>query len=453
MEHAYHVAGIDVHKKMVAVAVTNARDPALRFECRRFGTTVAELRRLAGWLREQAVQEVAMESTAQYWKPVWVALEGQYRLHLAQARSNRGPRGRKTDFRDAQRVVNRLLSGDLVLSFVPDAEQRSWRMLTRTKYQLTRDRVRLQSQLESLLEECQIKLSSLVSDLLGASGRRILRALADGETDTTRLAALADKRLRASPADLADALSGHLSPQHRQVLALYLARLELLETQVRHLECLIAEAMAGYQAAVTRLAELPGLGVDSAQQIVAEVGPEAAAFPSAAHLASWVGVCPGRHESAGESSSDRSAKGNRTMRRLLNQLAHAAVRKEGTQLQLVFRRLSARMGYNKAIWAIAHRLCRLIWKVLHDGIRYVEQGLAPTPLMTQRRRQRLVTQLRRLGYQVTLTPGSPARGNIVFRGCGRGVAGHSRLPPIPISALAWLRCPVTVSEGDLTRPP
>lgn len=297
-----------------------------------------------------------------------------------------------------------MLSGDLILSFVPEAEQRCWRTLTRTKYQLTRDRVRLQSQLESLLEECQIKLSSVVSDLLGASGRRILRAIANGEADPVRLADLGDKRLRASEAELADALSGQVGPLHRQVLSLYLDRLELIESQMARLEKLIADGMKAHEDAIVRLAELPGLGVDSAQQIIAEIGPRAAAFPTAAQLASWVGVCPGRQESAGESSSDRSAKGNRSMRRLLDQLAHAAVRKEGTHMQIIFRRLSARMGYNKAIWAIAHRLCRLIWKVLHDNVRYVERGLAPTPLALKRRRQRLVTQLRRMGYQVELTP-------------------------------------------------
>jgi transposase len=301
-------------------------------------------------------------------------------------------------------VVSRLLSGDLILSFVPEAEQRCWRTLTRTKYQLTRDRVRLQSQLESLLEECQIKLSSVVSDLLGASGRRILRAIAEGETNPGRLADLGDKRLRASEAELTDALNGHVGPLHRQVLSLYLDRLDLIESQVAKLERMIADAMKAHEASIVRLAELPGLGVDSAQQIIAEIGPRAAAFPTAAQLASWVGVCPGRQESAGESSSDRSPKGNRSMRRLLDQLAHAAVRKEGTQMQIVFLRLSSRMGYNKAIWAIAHRLCRLIWKVLHDGVHYVEYGLPPNPIALKRRRQRLVTQLRRMGYQVQLTP-------------------------------------------------
>lgn len=407
MDIQYKLAGIDVHKRMLAVVVANAREAELQFECKRFGTTMGELRVLLAWLQERDVKEVVMESTAQYWKPVWMALEGHCRLHLAQARSNRGPRGRKTDFRDAQRAVSRLLSGDLILSYVPEAEQRNWRTLTRTKYQLTRDRVRLQSQLESLLEECQIKLSSIVSDLLGASGKRFLRALADGETDPTRLAKLGDKRLRASEAELKDALSGQPQAVHRQLLTLYLARLDLIESQMESLNQMIAEAMKAHQEAVIRLAELPGLGVDSAQQIIAEIGPKAAAFPSAAQLASWVGVCPGRQESAGVSSSDRSAKGNRSMRRLLNQLAHAAVKKEDCQLQIVFRRLASRLGYAKAVWAIAHRLCRLIWKVLHDGVTYVEYGPAPTPIALKRRRQRLVTQLKKLGYQVQLTPTMP----------------------------------------------
>lgn len=214
-EEAYNVAGIDVHKKMLAVVVADVREPVLRFQCLRFGITDSELRRLAAWLKERAVQEAVMESTAQYWRPVWLSLEGHCRLHLAQARSNRGPRGRKSDFRDAQRSVSRLLSGDLVLSYVPEGEQRCWRTLTRTKYQLTRDRVRLQSQLESLLEECQIKLSSMVSDLLGASARRILRALADGETNPVRLAESGDKRLHASESELIDALSAQPQPMHR----------------------------------------------------------------------------------------------------------------------------------------------------------------------------------------------------------------------------------------------
>lgn len=407
MEPTYNIAGIDVHKKMLAVVVANARNTELKFECRKFGTTVGELRHLSAWLQERAVQEIAMESTAQYWKPVWIAMEGQCRLHLAQARSNLGPRGRKTDFRDAQRIVSRLLSGDLILSYVPEAEQRSWRTLTRTRYQLREDRVRLQNQLENLLEEVQIKLTSLISDLLGKSGRRILRALADGETDPAQLADLGNWRLRASKEALKDALSGQLQPLHRQLLSLFLQRLDLIESQMATLETTIAQALHGHQDAVARLVEIPGLGVDSAQQIIAEIGADATAFPSAAQLASWVGVCPGRQESAGESSSNRSAKGNRTMRRLLNQLAHSAVKKDGCRLQIVFRRWLPRMGYKKAIWAIAHRLCRLIWKVLHDNVSYVERGFEPNPKAHKERRRRLVAELRRLGYQVELSPLGP----------------------------------------------
>ena len=389
---------------MLAVVVADARELELQFACRRLGTGRSELCALSAWLKEHSVQEVAMESTAQYWRPVWLALEGQCCRHLAQARSNRGARGRKGDFRDAKRSVSRLLSGDLILSYVPEAEQRCWRTLTRTKHQLTRDRVRLQSQLEGLLEECPIKLSSVVSDRLGASGRRILHAIAGGESDPHRLAELGDERLPARKGELMDALSGQTQPLQRQILSLYLTRLELIESQMTTLEKLTAEGMRAHQEAITRLAELPGVGVDSAQQIIAEIGPGAAAFPSAGQLASWVGVCPGREESAGESSSNRSAKGNRFMRRLLDQLAHAAVRKQGSHLQIVFQRLLPRLGYNKAIWAIAHRLCRLIWKILHDGVHYVEYGIAATPVTLKRRRQRLVTQLRKLGYEVTLTP-------------------------------------------------
>jgi len=312
--------------------------------------------------------------------------------------------GRKTDFRDAKRCVSRLLSDDLRLSYVPDAEQRGWRTLTRTKYQLTRDRARLQSQLESLLDECQIKLSSVVSDLLGASGQRILRAMAAGETDPARLRALGDKRLHATDAQLQDALSGQPQPAHRTLLALYLQRLDLIEAQIAELERMIADAMKAHEAAIVRLSELPGMGVDSAQQIIAEIGPHAEAFPSAGQLASWVGVCPGSEESAGESNSNRSAKGNRALRRLLNQLAHAAVRKRDCYLQIVFNRLSVRLGYAKAVWAVAHRLCRLIWKLLHEGVRYVEHGPTVNALTLKRRKQRLVTQLKKLGYSVQLMP-------------------------------------------------
>jgi transposase len=220
---SYRIAGIDVHKKLLAVVVSDVEVAGeYQFERRMFGSNPEQLRSLAAWLIEREVEEVVMESTAQYWKPVWGALERYWKplrqkregagrmsgtLHLAQAQSNRGRRGRKRDFPDAERLVKRLMARELTLSFVPDAEQRLWRTVTRRKYQLTRDHVRLQNQLESLLEEAHIKLSSLVSDLLGASARRMLKALADGETNPAALAALADQHLRATPEQLCDALS------------------------------------------------------------------------------------------------------------------------------------------------------------------------------------------------------------------------------------------------------
>ena len=407
MESSYKIAGIDVHKKMLAVVVTDAAEAGeFRFERRKFGSGAAELGWLADWLSEQGVREAVMESTAQYWKPVWQALEGRYALHLAQAHSNRAPKGRKRDFADAERLARRHIAGELILSFVPDAQQRLWRTMTRTRQQLSRDRVRLQNQLEGFLEETRIKLSSHLSDLLGVSGRRMLGALAKGETDPVRLAAMAEPGLRATPTELCDALSAavSLSPLHRQILQLFLERLALLEAQMDTLEKSVGAALRQHRESVERLAEVPGLGVDSAQQIIAEVGPSAATFPSPGQMASWVGCCPGREESAEVSTNNRSPKGNRQMRRLLNQAANAAVKSKGSRFAMLYRRMMPRLGHAKAIWAVAHRLCRMVWKILHQGVKYEERGVAPNPRLARRRTNRLVQDLRRLGYQVQLTP-------------------------------------------------
>lgn len=407
MHSSYWIAGVDVHKKMLAVVIADAAQGGeYVFQRRKFATGARSLEELGDWLSEHQVQEVVMESTAQYWKPVWQALEGRYRLYLAQAHSNRAPKGRKRDYADAERLVKRHVAGELILSFVPDAEQRLWRTITRSKQQLTRDRVRLHNELEAFLEEVRIKLSSHVSDLLGLSGRRMLQALAAGERDAAEIAKLAAAGLRATPAELTDALRGAatLGWLQRKILRLHLERLQMIESQIDELEKAAAQAMQQHQEAIGRLAEVPGLGADSAQQIVAEVGPQAATFPSAAQMASWVGVCPGREESAEISSSDRSPKGNRHMRRILVQAAHAAVKAKGSVFELLYRRLVPRLGHLKAIWAVAHRLCRLIWKILHEGVRYEEHGTRPNPKAVRQRTNRLIRELRRLGYEVQLKP-------------------------------------------------
>src|SRR6266702_3982756 len=413
----YRVAGIDVHKRKLAVVVVDVEEDEYRFERRWYGSNPEQLRVLSEWLIEQQVEEVVMESTAQYWKPVWEALERFWKakcqsregasrmsgaLHLAQSLSNRGRRGRKSDFRDAERLVKRLVSAELVLSFVPDAEQRLWRTLTRTRYQRTRDKVRLQNQLEALLEEAHIKLSSLVSDLLGISARRMLHALADGETDPAAVAALAHQRLRATSAELRDALGActELNPVYRRLARLALDDLQLIEQQIGQLDQEIASLLREHQDAVQRLAEVPGLGVDSAQQIIAEVGAKAATFASAKNLVSWVGACPGEDESAGVNRSKRSPKGNRQMRRILNQAANAAVKHKGSIFEIVYRRFVPRLGHNKTIGAIAHRLCQLIWIILHRSVRYEERGPAVSEKAKRQRTSRMIRTLRNLGYRV-----------------------------------------------------
>jgi transposase len=426
---AYRIAGIDVHKKMLAVVVADVeRAGEYAFERRRFGSSPEHLQELAEWLLKQEVEEVVMASTAQYWKPVWSALERYWRLscqrragaspmsgklHLAQALSNRGRRGRKRDFPDAERLVKRLVAQELVLSFVPDPEQRLWRTVTRRKLQLTRLHVRMQNQLESLLEEAHIKLSGFVTDLLGLSSRRMLQALAEGETDASALAALADKRLRATPSELRDALGActDLNPVYRRLIKMALQELQFVEQQMGQLDQEIANLLRPHEDAVKRLAEVPGLGVDSAQQIIAEVGPTVATFPSDKQLCSWVGVCPGDNESGGVNSSHRSPKGNRQMQRVLNQAANAAARTKGSIFEIVYHRQVPRMGHNQAIGVIAHRLCQLIWILLHRKVSYEERGPAVTERSRRKRTARMVRELRFLGYHVD--PPTLQQGNSV----------------------------------------
>ena len=417
---SYRIAGIDVHKRMIVVVVADV-DVAgdYEFERRQYGSTPAQLRLLAAWLVEQGVEEVVMESTAQYWKPVWASLERYWKpicekregagpmsgsLHLAQAQSNRGARGRKNDFADAERLVRRLVAEELTLSFVPDAEQRLWRTVMRTRYQLKCNQVQLQNRLEALLEEAHLKLSSLVSDLLGLSGRRMLQAMAEGETDPAVVAARADNRLRATPEQLCDALGAcrELHPVYRRLLKTALEEWERTEAQIAQLGQEMASLIGPQQEQVQRLAEVPGLGVDSGQQILAEVGASAATFPSGRALASWVGACPGEEQTAGVNRNRRSPKGNRHLRRILNQAAHAAVKLKGSIFALLYRRYVVRFGHNQTIAVIAHRLCRLIWKILHEGVRYDERGPAVSQRAKQRRTARMIRQLRSLGYSVEL---------------------------------------------------
>ena len=316
----------------------------------------------------------------------------------AQARANPGrPQLHRLNRSEYANAIRDLLALDIDVD------------MTRMKTHLTQDQSRLQAQIECLLEEMRIKLSSVVSDLLGVSGLRILKALAAGQSDAHKLAGLGDERLHASQETLVDALSGRVEPYQRQLLGFYLQRYELLQSQIEQLQGMIAQAMQAHQQAVERLVQVPGFGPNSAQQVIAEVGVQASSFASPAQLASWVGTCPGKEESAEKNQSSRSAKGNRYLRRILNQVAHAAVKKQGSHFQLVFRRLLPRLGYKGAIWAVAHKICKLVWKILHDQVDDIEQGSEPNPKAKQQRARVLLRRLRQLGYQVTIQNRAPVQ--------------------------------------------
>lgn len=402
------VAGIDVHKKVLMVVVRDNGEELASEKRARFLTTRSGLEELAEWLSHQQVESVVMESTAQYWWPVWIELEARFRMHLAQARSNAAPHGRKTDFGDARRLARRFFSQDLRYSFVPAAEQCGWRRLTRTWKSLGEQIVEIRNEIEAMLEEGQVKLSGYLSDLIGKTGRRMLRALAEGSADARAIAEMKDRRVRASVEELCDALNGNLAPAHRLILRQHLDRIEWIEQQRAELEQQLVLETAAHREVVERLCAVPGVNAMAAYHVLAEIGPQAAAFASARQLASWAGVCPGRQESAEVSRSNRCPKGNRFVRSLLAQIAHAASRTKGSHWEDLFSRLSKRIGVQKALWAVAHRLLRLIWKILYLKVTYHERGpRAWDPVRLARRMQHLKRQFAALGYDLNFTKAAP----------------------------------------------
>jgi transposase len=403
METVYRsvLAGIDVHKKMLAVVIRRQTGEQTEYEKRKFGTTRAEIEHVGAWLQAQAVSEVVMESTAQYWRPVWYGLEAHFRLHLTHPLKTRGPRGRKRDFRDAQRLADRWSSGDLEDSFIPDSEQRSWRWLTRTRVQYHKKLGVIHSHVEGLLEQGGIKLSAVVSDLFGVSGWAMLEHIARGVTDVEVLAGEARGVLRKKRMQLKEALAGQLEPVYRLLLQQHLEQVRLLRRQVEEINQALAGAMKEHLATLRRLTKMPGVDVYAAQELLSEIGPKAAAFASAEQFASWVGVCPGSQESAGVNYSHRSAKGNRYLRRLLCQIAWAAIHTKNTFFAGLFARLKPRVEGKGAAWAVAHRIAKVVWLVLHQGVEYQEKGAAPPNERTLMRKfKRMLKEFGRLGLDV-----------------------------------------------------
>lgn len=402
MEPIYRaVAGMDVHKKMLAVVVRRERDGRTEYEKRKFGTTHEEIEHLAGWLQHLQVREVVMESTAQYWRPVWYRLEGHFEPHLCHPLKTRAPRGRKRDFRDAQRLADRWWAGDLEDSFIPGAEQRSWRWLTRTRVQMKRKLCVIHNHVEGLLEQGGIKLSAVVSDLFGVSGWAMLEHIALGVSDVEVLAGEARGVLRRKDAQLKEALVGRLEPVYQLLLRQHMDQVRLLRRQIEEINQALALAMKEHLPVLHRLSKIPGIDLYAAQELVAEIGPRAAAFSTAAQFASWTGVCPGSQESAGINYSHRSPKGNRYLRRLLCQIAWAAIHTKETFFAGLFARLKPRIEGKGAAWAVAHRIAKIIWLVLHQQVEYQEKGSAPPNERTLLRKfRRLLKDFGNLGVDV-----------------------------------------------------
>jgi transposase len=402
METVYRsVAGIDVHKKMLAVVIRRERGEQVEYEKRQFGTNRADIQHLAAWLQAHGASEVVMESTAQYWRPVWNGLEPHFRLHLTHPLKTQAPRGRKFDFRDAQRLADRWSAGDLADSFIPGSEQRACRQLTRTRVQLKKKLSVVHSHVEGLLEHAGIKLSAVVSDLFGVSGWAMLEHIAQGVTDVEVLAGEARGALRKKAAELKKALVGQLEPVYRLLLRQHMDQVRLFRRQVEEINQALAEAMQEHLAALHRLTKIPGVDLYAAQELLSEIGPKAAAFASAEQFASWVGVCPGSQQSAGVNYSNRSAKGNRYLRRLLCQIAWAAIHTKDTFFASLFARLKPKVEGKGAAWAVAHRIAKIVWLVLHQQVEYQEKGSAPPNERTLVRKfKRMVKEFGALGLDV-----------------------------------------------------
>jgi transposase len=396
-------AGLDVHKQKVVVCVRKLTGGVVRQEVRTFRTETNALLDMADWLTEEGVTHIAMESTGVYWKPIWNLYEGIFELLLVNAEHIKAVPGRKTDVKDSQWIAELLQHGLLKPSFVPEKPVRQLRDLTRQRVQLIRQKTQVANRIQKTLEDANIKLASLASDVLGASGRAMLQAIIKGENDPILLADLARRKLRAKIPQLQEALSGEIQDHHRFLLGTLLEQVEFLEAQIDKLNARITAVLpAPFAKAIQRLDTIPGIDLRAAENIIAEVGADMEPFASAGHLASWVGMCPGNNESAGKRRSGRTTKGNKWLRVVLVQCAWAASRSKGTHLRQLYGRLAGRRGKKRALVAVAHRLLLIIYNVLKKGQVYEEpvQAAPARQKDKERLKQRLLKRLEKLGVKV-----------------------------------------------------
>jgi transposase len=402
--------GLDIHKKTVVACVAIGDGPgSVRKQVRSFGTMTDDLLVLADWLAEQGVTHVAMESTGVYWKPVWNLLEDQFTLLLVNAQHIKQVPGRKTDVRDCEWIADLLRHGLLRASFVPDRPQRELRELTRYRTTLLRERAAEVNRLQKTLEGANIKLGSVASDVMGKSGRAMLAALVAGETDVTRLADLAQRQLREKRPALERALTGLIGAHQRFLLAQQLAHIAFLETSITQVSTEIAERLRPVQEAIARVDAIPGVGQRTAETLIAEIGTDMTRFPSARHLASWAGLCPGNNESAGKRLSGKTRKGSPWVRAALVEAAQAAGHTKRTYLGALYQRLAARRGKKRATVAVAHTILVIVYHLLHRREDYQDLGANYFDERDRRHLQhRLVRRLEQLGLTVTVEPAAPA---------------------------------------------
>jgi transposase len=401
---------LDVHKAQVTACVRVPDAQGARVQhLAEFKTTVRGLLALGDWLKAHRVTQVAMEATGVYWKPVWHILEDDFELLLVNARHVKQVPGRKTDVQDAEWLCRLTEAGLLRASFVPPKPIRELRQLTRYRKAQIAERQREANRLHKALEDTGIKLDCVATDILGVSGRAMLDALVQGTNDSVVLADLAKGRMRAKIPALREALEGRFDELHALLIGAILAHLDFLDQQIETLSAAIEVKLAPFAAAVDLLCTIPGIEVRTAENLIAEIGTDMSVFPSADHLASWGGQCPGNHQSAGKRRSGKTRKGSKWLNQALKEAAMAALRTNHSYLQALYRRKKSQLGHARALGAVKHSILCAIWHMLTTGELYRDLGgdyLARRN--PERQTKRLVKQLEALGHLVTLQPTSTA---------------------------------------------
>jgi transposase len=407
MEVLYpHCAGLDVHKDTVVACVRHMSNGEVRREVRTFKTTTKELLALSDWLAGEGCSHVAMEATGVYWKPVWHILsDGDLTLVLANAAHVKNVPGRKTDVNDATWLADLLAHGLIRGSFVPDEQTQEMRTLLRTRKQLVREGSRHVQRLQKTLEDANIKLDSVISDILGLSGRRMIEALIAGEADPGALAALAHRRIKATPAELEAALRGRVTRHHRFLLRLHLKQIDAINAVIDDIDQEVDALIEPFRNAIQLLITIPGVSDLSAGVILAEIGHDMSRFPTAGHLVSWAGLCPRNDESAGKRRSNRMRKGAPWLKTTLVQCARAAARKKASYFQAQYHRVCARRGDKKAIGAVAASILTTAYHMLKSGALYEDLGPDHFDKRGKGRQvDRLINRLQNLGFTVEITP-------------------------------------------------